>query len=168
MTNIADPSKWIKTAEPGTMVYARQAIAPGAPMTTGLLIREEPARVAAFGRDPLVAMRCGAFEQDGVLLVVVLVKIGRELYETWFNYHQTGGGEQFFRDLMVQATINISFFTPDEAKMVAIRNRTGDFFGQALIHVTQLPAWSMHDFDAARAKVYARYPTVAKLWREVK
>src|SRR5512137_626797 len=90
MTTIADPAKWIKTAPAGTMVYARQSIAPGAPLNTGLLIREEPQRVAAFGRDPLVALRAVTFEQSGVLLVVILVKIGSELYETWFNYHQTG------------------------------------------------------------------------------
>lgn len=165
MDKLIDAAKWIKTAEPGTMAYARQQTAVDGPWTTGFLIRERQWRVKGLGRNPDVELRCCAFEQDGVLLVAVLMKVSGELYESWFNYYQTTGGEPYFHDLIEQPTVTFAFFTPEPTRMLSIKNRVGGFFQQTLERTRQMEPWSMRDFDAAREKVYARYPTVSKLWK---
>jgi hypothetical protein len=169
MDKLVDAANWIKNAEPGTMAYAMQQTAVDGPWQIGFLIREQKWRVQGLGQNPDVELRCGVFEQDGVLLVVVLAKISGELYETWFNYHQTSDlGDPYFRAMIDQPTLTIAFFTPDPTKMIAINNRTGNLFVQALEKVQALRPWSMHQFDTARDKVYTHYPTVAKLWKEIK
>lgn len=169
MDELIDAAKWIKDSEPGTMAYAMQQTAADGPWAIGFLVREQAWRVKGLGQNPDVELRCGAFEQDGVLLVVVLAKISGELYESWFNYHQTSNlGDQYFRAMLEQPALTFTFFTPEPAKRIQINNRTGAFFTQALERAAQLPPWSMRDFDAARDKVYARYPTISKLWKEVK
>jgi hypothetical protein len=169
MDNLIDAATWMKSAEPGTMAYAMQQTAVTGPWTIGFLVREQLWRVQGLGRNPEVELRCGVFEQDGVLLIVMLAKISGELYETWFNYHQAGNrGEQYFRAVIEQPALTFTFFTPEPTRMIQINNRFGEFFAQALERIARLKPWSMREFDEARAQVYARYPTVAKLWKEIK
>ncbi len=163
-----DAAQFIKSAPAGTMAYARQQTALDAPWMTGFLISEQKWRVQGLGQNPDIELRCGAFEQDGVLLVVALMQVSGELYETWFNYYQTDGGEKYFRDLIEQPAITFAFFAPDPIRVIAVANHLGDFFAQAQARATALKPWSMRDFDAAREKIYQRFPTVSKLWKEVK
>jgi len=164
-----DAAAWIKTAPPGTMAYAHQQIGSDAPWMTGFLISEHDWRVNGLGQKPDIVLRAGAFEQDGVLLVAVLMKVSGELYESWFNYYQTSEiGPQYFRDLIEQPTITFAFFTPEPTRVLAIANNLGAFFTQAQARAAALKPWSMRQFDAAREKIYQRFPTVARLWKEVK
>ena len=75
MDKLTDAANWIKSTEPGTMAYAMQQTAIGGPWAIGFLVREQKWRVQGLGQNPDVELRCGAFEQDGVLLVVALAKI---------------------------------------------------------------------------------------------
>ena len=60
--------------------------------------------------------------------------------------------------------IPILFFTPEMTRSLAVRNSLAPFFADALRRVQAMPEWSMKDFNAAREVVYAKYPTVTKLW----
>ena len=70
--------------------------------------------------------------------------------------------------MIEQPALTFTFFTPEPSKRIQINNRTGAFFAQTLERIARLKPWSMKQFDEERAQVYARYPSVAKLWREVK
>ena len=66
--------------------------------------------------------------------------------------------------LPTQERIPILFFTPEMTRSLAVRNSLAPFFADALRRVQAMPEWSMKDFNAAREVVYAKYPTVTKLW----
>ena len=38
---------------------------------------------------------------------------------------------------------------------------------ELLARLVRYPAWSMAQFDAARERLYARYPTITDLWRSL-
>ncbi len=97
----------------------------------------------------------------------MLLRIGGEYYETWWNYHQTDGGEIYFSDMTTQERIPILFFTPDMTRSIAVHNSLASFFADAAQRIQAVPAWSMTDFDDARESVYARFPTVTKLWNHL-
>lgn len=162
MSNQVSVVEFIRQAEPGTMVFELQSDGKG-PYQVGFLIREEHQRVVQLRRNPLVEVRAGAFLQDDVWIVAVLFRVGEELYECWFNYHQPMGWK-YFRSLAKQDAFTIEFYTPDLAKVVRVRNGLRHFFEEILSRITECAPWNMSAFDAARAKVYAEYPSVQALW----
>lgn len=164
MTN---PLVAIKSAPIGSATYARGEFDENMVKETMFLIREEPRVVQRLGENPQVILRAGQIEQDNVLLVAVLLRIGGAYYETWWNYHQTSGGAQYFEDMATQERIALVFFTPERTRQIAIRNSLAPFFASVGRAAAALPAWTMRDFDAARDKIYARFPTVTKLWNHL-
>ncbi len=154
---------------PGSAVYARGEFDESMIKETMFLIREEPLIVQRFPAGVQVELRTGLFADQGVMLVAVIFRIEGEYYETWWNYHQTGGvGPQHFSDMTTQARIPILFFTPEMARSIAIQNSLAPFFDDAAKRIQRMPAWSMQDFEAARERVYARFPTVTKLWNALR
>lgn len=150
---------WISSVPPGMMAYEMLRDEP----TVGFMVHETADRVKRLGENPQVETRAGLIEQDDVLVVVVQLGIGAELYECWFNYCQDGGGEKYFRCLAEADTFVVAFYTPKLSKAIRVRNGLQDFFRQALERAAGR-TWTMSDFDAARNKIYKRYPSVWVLW----
>jgi len=153
------PEDLIRAAPEGTMAYEMLRDQP----TVCFMIREDARRVERLDKNPAVEIRAGGFEQDDVLAVAVMFRIGAELYECWFNFCQDGGGEKYFRNLAEENTFVIAFYAPELSKAIRVRNRLKSFFQQMLERAAGR-TWSMSEFDAARNKIYARYPGVPVLW----
>jgi len=165
MSQLINPQDQIKKMPAGSAIYARAEFDESIISETVFLIREEPRAVKALGENPKIEIRAGIIQEKGVTLVAVILRIGGEYFETWWNYYQPDGhGQRSFSDMATQERIPILFFTPEMTRSLAVRNSLAPFFADALRRVQAMPEWSMKDFNAAREVVYAKYPTVTKLW----
>lgn len=163
-----DPEKIIKSAAPGTAIYAR--VHRPEPHTD-FLVREESTVIKQL-KNPPVALRTGLFLQNNIALVVVMFWIGSnpdQIFETWWNYHQTGDGHKHFGDMITQDNIAIHIYgdSGKVEKSIKINNSLKDFFKKALEKIYTLPAWLMDDFDTARDAIYKLYPNPGTLWRSL-
>ncbi len=163
----ADPQAIIQSAPPGTALYAR--IDAGQGWETAIFIREESARIAELGAGPRVEIRTALLVEGDVALIPLFVRLGashEKVYETWLNAHQTGGGMQFLADLATQPRIAVILYG-DRGRERAIQspNLLRDSFAEILARVGPLPAWTMAEFDAARERLYTRYPSPGALWQ---
>ena len=168
MSHMIDVESMIKQAEPGLMVYGR-FFAEGA-WQSGLFIRENLAHIRALGVPPRVEVRAGLIPYQDVLPVAILVRItGGETYETWFNYHQTGGGQAYLQDWQQQARLPILFYTATKReRAISISNKhLADFWRQVGPQLEASRPWSMLDFDTAREELYGQYPTPQRLWQRL-
>lgn len=114
MTRI-DTDSIVLQSSPGLMIYARfQAESVGeVSEQTGLLIREDMEHIKALPRHPVIEARAGLFNEGDVQLLVIMVKVQGELYETWFNYHQRGGDTaKYLDDWVEQEHLAVIFFGP--------------------------------------------------------
>jgi len=159
----------VMQSSPGLMLYARfQAESEGeVSEQTGLLIREDMEHIKALPRHPVIEARAGLFNEGDVQLLAIMVKVQDELYETWFNYHQRGeNSEKYLNDWVEQEDLAVIFFSGTGLeRSVRIRNLLSDLGRRALPLLREAEPWSMEDFDAARARLYERYPTVGDLWK---
>ncbi len=157
----------MSAAAPGVMVYARAQ--DNGQWRTALVIREDRRHIRALGASPRVEVRAALTEQDAVKLVAIMVKVGSELYECWFNYWQTGGGEDYAADWQSQDTLPILFYSDrGRERAIAVQMGTfGDFWRRIGPDLAASQPWPMRAFDEARAALYAEYPTPAALWRRL-
>lgn len=167
---MVDPEQLVAWARPGVMIYA-QIEADDGPQIA-LLIREEPSRVRGFGPSPRVELRLGLYMEGSIALIPLMVGVGsgkrQELYETWINLHQLGGaGPDVLHRLAIQATIRLLFYGGRRERAIEVPNRIGPAVAQIGERVADLPAWSMAGFDAARDRLYERFPSVRALWAEL-
>lgn len=163
---LSDPQDVIMSAHPGTVIYARVDV--GAGMETALFLREESERIQALGPGPRIEIRAALLIEDGVALIPILVRLGpkaKDIFETWLNIHQTGGGMHYLQDLATQPRILVILYG-DHGRERAIEsiNLLKSTFADILVRVAGLPPWTMREFDQARERVYRRYPTPKELW----
>ncbi len=155
--------KFLAIAQPGQANVLRFLTDEG--VVTGFVIREDAEHIAALPAQPLIGMRSALLVEDGVGVVVVVFRIEGEVYETWLNHH---GGEWLSHcldDLAQQERLLFQFFTdaPEPARVVWIPNDPGEF-GRILAAASGMAPWSMAEFDAAKARVCERHPSVHALW----
>jgi len=168
MTRIGTASI-VAQSSPGTMIYEQFQVEDQGEVweETGLLIREDMQHIKALPRHPVIEVRAGMLNEGNVQLLAILVKVQGELYETWFNYHQRGeDSEKCLNDWIEQEDLAVIFFSDTGLeRSIRIRNLLSDLAQRALPLLRQAEPWTMEDFDAARARLYERYPTVGDLWK---
>lgn len=149
----------------GTMIYAQFRADDAEEMETGFLVHARAARIARIPPNPTVEVRTGIFFDGDVVLLAVMVRIGEEMYETWFNYCQRMPAASYLRDWSEQATIAIVFHDErgNKARSVRLRNPLSEVADQVREICSNGPSWTMREFDDARAKLYATYSRRA-LW----
>src|SRR5262245_55768861 len=80
---------------PGSALFVREQLGSGS-WEIAWLIHEDSARLAKLGPGPEIEFRAGVFEEEPVVLVPVLVRVGplarESLYETWVNQYAEQGG----------------------------------------------------------------------------
>ena len=118
-------------------------------------------------RDPVIQVQASLLFQDGVLLISVMVNIGHLCCETWINILEDDGqGTQALDLLASQDRLTFHLFDAEAADSVrrtlAIPNSLDADDIRASVDNTL--NWTMDEFDAAKAKWYARYPTPQALF----
>ena len=165
---LTDPLDYLLSRPAGTMVYARSSF-DGGPMETALYIKEEPKYIKRLKYNPIFEIRTGAMEFNNVLLVTVLLQPNADndmLYESWWNFHQKGGGEKYFMDLSTQESLKILFVDEEGnyGKKTGIRNSLKPVFEDYIERIKKFNPWSMGEFNEAKEEVCRRYPSVRQLW----
>lgn len=156
----------IRQAPLGACLYSLSRIDADAE-EVDFLVREETARVFAW-HQPTIEFRMGLLAEGPVLLVPILIRVERELYECWVNHHAPE--EQFRRvlgTLAIQERMVLHFYGQDGGRVRSLRvsNPHRAFFAEAARRCAEVIPWGMPAFDAAREAVYRRHPTVKDLWR---
>lgn len=167
MSELSDSETVIKSSPPGTMIYGRVKQSLDAPWQTVFYIREDKQYLRWLTPNPIVEMRAGVEQVDNVFLVPLMVKVGGETYESWLNYHATGGhGAGGLQDLAIQEQNFLLFFgdSGERERSIGFRNSCKKTFALILEGIKNKSAWSMQDFNQAREQLYKKYPTLQKLW----
>lgn len=164
----ADPIEVLKKMPAGTMLFGRASF-DGQPMETYFAIKEESRYMKRLGKYPILNIRTGLLQYNGIPLVCVMMQPNGDmdmLYETWFNYNATDGfGQKSFEDLTHQD--NIVFWFIDEKgneRKIGIKNSLKDAFSDYVNKIALINPWTMQEFDRARNMLYADYPSPAHLW----
>jgi hypothetical protein len=75
------------------------------------LVRDDVWRWASLGPEPAVEFRAGAFDEGGVVVLPILLRLGTEepgcVYDTWMNAYQIEGKNIYLQDLARQGHIRI-------------------------------------------------------------
>jgi hypothetical protein len=165
MINV-DPIDALKLMPCESMIYGRASF-DGAPFETYFAVKEESRYIKRIPKyNPVLLVRTGLMEYNGIPLVPVLISIDQDMiYESWFNFHATDG-KTSFADLARQERLIIMFYNEkmEECRKLAIPNNMRETFGGYINRIALLPEWGMREFDAARDMLYRDYPTVKDLW----
>lgn len=169
---MVDPLQVLRQMPPGSALYSRELLSDR--WEVAWLIREETERIKKLGDNPEVEFRAGLIYQDEVALIPVLVRIGPEtresIYETWINVHQPEDGFRYLRDLSAQDRIVLHLYG-DGCRLertLKVSNQLQGFILETLNRIKNVPPWPMLAFDAAREKLYKRFPDVLLLWKALK
>ena len=113
-----------------------------------------------------VKIRTGLIGVDRILVVPFLFTFDdnmRQLIETFFNYYAV---PEIFKILCKQDTISFYYYGDSLSleRTITINNYLKSFFLTAVSVAASGPEWSMSDFDNAKERIYARYPTAVCLW----
>ena len=160
---LTDPFELIKQMPAGSAVYARAGQKSDS-METCILIREDDSQIKRIRKNPIIELRSGLWESH-VCVVALMVKLAGLPYETWWNYHQEGGGEKYFEDMTRQLTLPILVYDEQsKRRSVMVRNSLSSIFRSYADKLRLKPPWSMKAFDAARDRIYDEHATVIDLW----
>jgi hypothetical protein len=164
-SNLIDVESMMATASPGAMIFGRVIADPATGWQTGLFIREDRDHIDRLGKNPVVELRAGLMVEGRLGLVAVMARVnGRDLYESWWNYHAPGN-RACFADLAGATTLPILFYTRRRERVIGVACLPlAAFFQTATKRLEAMRPWAMADFDRARERVYQRYPDPETLW----
>lgn len=164
-----DPLTLLARLPAGSALFVREEL-PKEGWEIAWLIREDSSRLAKLGPGPEVEFRAGVLEEEPVVLVPVLVRVGppaeESVYETWVNQYAEDGG--VLETLADQSRLAVHLYGEDcqHVCTLAVSNLLQPFARHALSRIAATAdPWTMQQFDRARDKVYGRYPRVWDLWQ---
>ena len=148
-------------------MYARVRDVAGTTHTC-FLLHEEEARVHALPAQVAIEARAALIEIRGVGVVVVLLKVGEDLYETYWNYHIPEIRE-CFDDMASQGDLLIRFYSSgmQPTRTLSLPNTLRDTFAKIEEELSARSPWRMEQFDAAKAALAVDFPTVQALWNGI-
>jgi hypothetical protein len=129
------------------------------------LVREDASHVAHLPKQVSIEVRCGLLREANIGLVPVMLRVEGEIYETWGNWHNPYAA-RCLRSFAQQDKLVIAFLvnslTPERTLWTP--NTLQETFGAMMTELEKMTPWSMSAFDAARERVYQRYPNPQALW----
>lgn len=135
---------------------------------TSIIIHEDTEHVSRLPKEVPVRIRFGFIVERDVGLVVVMLLIYGELYETWWNYHNPAYHE-CFNDIIRQDKLLLSFYidSTEPSRVLWVPNTLKGVFKMAIEEIQTREPWAMHDFDVAREILYRKYPNPKNLWENL-
>jgi O-acetyl-ADP-ribose deacetylase (regulator of RNase III) len=135
-----------------------------------LLVRERSEMIRYLGKTT-VASRAGLFEEQGCIVVVVLLQAGehvRPIYPVWWDYHAAAGAESL-RLMAHQPVLGVHFHGNNgrRDRSFVLENPLREFFGKALQRLADAPPWTGDDFRRSRQQLLARFGSLEALWHEL-
>lgn len=112
-TPLANALLDLRQGAPGRAVYTRELV-DDSHWETVWLIYDESRRLAHLGSEPTVEFRAGAFDEGGVVVLPVLLRIGGDdpdqIYETCMNAYQIEGENIYLHDLAWQEHLRLHLY----------------------------------------------------------
>ena len=109
-TPMTDSLARLQQAPLGKALYTREQTDDGH-WETAWLVRDQAGMLAALGPQPTVEFRADAFDEGGVVVLPMLLRLGSEaagcVYDTWMNAFQIEGENVYLQDLARQSQIRI-------------------------------------------------------------
>lgn len=138
---------------------------PSADVLTVFMVHEDRPHVDGLPEQVPIDIRASLFVRQGVGVVTVMLGIGDDTYETWWNFHNPAL-RKCFDDICEQDKLLVSFFVdrPIPERIVWIPNTLRARFREVVGALEEMETWEMTAFDRAREEVYAEYPTPQALW----
>jgi hypothetical protein len=167
---LADALMRLRQGPLGRALYTRESGDNGH-WETVWVIYDEPRHLTHMGSEPTVEFRAGAFDEGGVMVLPILLRIGLEesgrFYDTCINAYQIEGENVYLQDLARQDHIRIHLY--DEHGQLQGTLTAPNSLRTLAQHVLERQATyqpsTMAAFEYARAKLYADYGDVQALWQ---
>jgi hypothetical protein len=168
-TPFTDALTHLQDAPLGAGLYVREQMDNGH-WETVWLIRDEAKWLASLGPEPVVEFRARAFDEGGVVVLPILLRLGTEesgcVYDTWMNAYQIEGQNVHLQDLARQDRICIHLY--DEAgrpvQTLTAPNSLCELALSVLTRQADYQPSTPAAFEYARERFYANYTDVRALW----
>jgi hypothetical protein len=154
----------------GKATYARVQTENGR-WETAWLIRDEARRLTALGPTPAIECRAGAFDEEGVGVLPILMRFSHleqsYIYDTCLDAAQVEGENVFLQDLARQDRLHFQLY--DESgqlvRTLTTPNSLRDFAQGVLQRLGAYQPATQAAFAYARERFYANYTEVHELWQ---
>jgi hypothetical protein len=150
-------------------MYARQQTDDGS-WETVWLIYDEATWLASIGPNPAVKFRAAAFDEGGVVVLPILLRLGRQesggLYDTWMNAYQIEGENVHLQDVARQNQLRIHLFADasQPIQTLIVPNRLQALASAVLVHQADYQPSTAAAFEYARGRCLANYADLQALW----
>jgi hypothetical protein len=169
-TPLTDALARLQQAPLGKALYTREQAGDGR-WETVWLVRDEARRLASLGPKPTVEFRAGAFDEGGVVVLPVLLRLGTEetggVYDTWMNAYQIEGENIYLQDLARQDHIRIHLYgdASQPVQTLTVPNRLRELAIAVLAQQANYQPSTAAAFEYACARFYANYADLQALWQ---
>jgi hypothetical protein len=168
-THLTDSLARLQQAPLGKALYSREQADDGR-WETVWLVREAAGLLAALGAQPAVEFRADAFDEGGVVVLPILLRLGTEasgcVYDTWINAYQIEGENVYLQDLARQDRIRIHLY--DDASQPLPTLTTPNHMQGLVTTVLDRQASYQPSTEAAfayaRERFLAKYTGLEALW----
>jgi hypothetical protein len=168
-TPLADTLARLRQGPAGRALYTRVQAVDGR-WETVWLIRDASQRLETLGPAPAVEFRAGAFDEGGVMVLPILVRLGPEeagyIYDTCINAYQIEGENIYLQDLARQDRIHIHLYD-DAGELVhtlTAPNRLRELAQTVLERQSAYQPSTTAAFEYSRERLYANYADIWALW----
>ena len=154
----------ILSGPPSSAGYARFRNSSGKEGTC-FLIHEDSQHIRRLPKQVSIDIRSTVFKRSGVSLVIVMLRIEGEIYETYWNFYNPTL-RQCFHDMSTQDEVLVSFFvdTVEPMRTISTPNVLRSGFERLMESLAGIEGWTMEEFNRRKEELSREYPTVQALW----
>lgn len=155
---------------PGRAVYTRELL-DNSHWETIWVIYDESQRLTRTGSEPTVELRASAFDEGGVVVLPILLRIGLDkldrIYDTCINAYQVEGENIYLQDLARQEQLRIHLFDErgKQQGTLTVPNSLRALARSVLERQVAYQPSTMAAFEYARDKLYIDHGDVSGLWQ---
>jgi hypothetical protein len=172
-TPLTDSLARLQQAPLGKALYTREQSDNGR-WETVWLVRDAASLLASLGPQPAVAFRADAFDEGGVVVLPILLRLGAEtsgcVYDTWMNAYQIEGENIYLHDLARQDHIRIHLYD-DAGRPLHTLTAPNHLRGLAMAVMARQASYQASTeaaFEYARERFFANYTDLEALWHVLK
>jgi hypothetical protein len=138
-------------------------------VATAILFRESAERIKELDLEgALLSMhtRSALLGVNNVVLYVTLFRLGDQIFEIWWNWHNQVH-RRLFERLFEQDEISFGFVSeqPKFERILRHASTIKEGLRANRSTLTTAKSWTMAEFEEARSIIYKQYPTPVSLWQ---